>query len=76
LSDKATKKGLVEFVCKKKMQFLLLGLSLILWPALVSSQSLVLVGGALADDNAAIWNKVVELAVSNQILNEITFKSK
>ena len=49
-----------------KMQFLLLGLGLVLWPALVSSQSLVLVGGALADENAAIWNKVVELAVRTQ----------
>ena len=37
--------------------------SLMLWPALVSSQSLVLVGGALADGNAPIWDKVVELAV-------------
>lgn len=29
----------------------------------VSSQSLVLVGGGLSDGNAAIWDKVVELAV-------------
>ena len=42
--------------------------SLMLWPALVSSQSLVLVGGALADGNAPVWNKVVELAVTHFLM--------
>ncbi len=46
------------------MKHLLLALmSLALWPALVYSQSLVLVGGALADGNAPVWDSVVELAV-------------
>jgi len=53
---------LVEFDPPLKMQYLTLVLSFMLWPALVSSQSLVLVGGALADENTPIWNKVVELA--------------
>lgn len=35
-----------------------------LLPALVAPQSLVVVGGALADGNAPIWDKVVELAVN------------
>ena len=49
------------------MKHLLLALmSLALWPSLVYSQSLVLVGGALADGNAPVWDSVVELAVRNQ----------
>ena len=36
---------------------------LFLLPVLVNSQSLVLIGGGLSDENAAVWNKVVELAV-------------
>lgn len=32
-------------------------------PALVASQSLVLVGGGLTDGNAPVWNRIVELAV-------------
>lgn len=34
-----------------------------LMPALVTSQSLVLIGGGLSDGNAIVWEKVVELAV-------------
>ena len=30
---------------------------------LAASQSLVLVGGGLTDENAEVWNKVVSLAV-------------
>lgn len=37
----------------------------LLLPALVASQSLVLIGGGLSDGNAAVWDKMVELAVSN-----------
>ncbi len=34
-----------------------------LMPALIASQSLVLIGGGLSDNNAIVWEKVVELAV-------------
>ena len=41
------------------LQWLILGLL-----KAVKSQNLVLVGGNLADDNADIYNKIVDLAVS------------
>lgn len=44
------------------MNFLFL--LLVIWPTLANCQSLVLVGGGLTDENAPVWNKVVELAVS------------
>lgn len=34
-------------------------------PALVASQSLVLIGGGLSDGNAEVWDRMVELAVSS-----------
>lgn len=35
--------------------------------ALTLGQTLVLIGGNLRDDNAPVWNKMVELAVSSFI---------
>lgn len=34
--------------------------------AIAVGQSLILIGGNLRDDNAPVWNKMVELAVSRQ----------
>ena len=35
--------------------------------ALVASQSLVIIGGNLAEKNKDVWDKVVELAVSENV---------
>lgn len=39
-------------------------LLLLALPALVASQSLVLIGGGLRDDDAPLWERMIELAVS------------
>lgn len=57
----ALKRDIIPLQCKMSLLFLIL-----LLPALASSQSLVLVGGGLTDENAPVWDKVVELAVSTQ----------
>jgi len=46
-------------------------LAALLLPALAASQSLVLIGGGLTDENAPVWNRVVELAVISSYFDVI-----